>query len=66
VADDPALRALVKEREIHLKRGRARLANPSALDAWRGGSGLVRLDYRWGVAQQLLGDIYRVSQAGDG
>jgi hypothetical protein len=49
VADDQALRALVRQREIRLKGGRARLVNAAALDAWRGRSGLVRLDYRWPV-----------------
>jgi hypothetical protein len=58
VAKDQALRALVKQRELQLKGGRARLVNPAALDAWRGRSGLVRLDYRWTVARQLLDDIY--------
>jgi hypothetical protein len=60
-ADDRALRDLVAGREFTLKGGRARLHNPSALDAWTGGSGLVRLDYRWTVARQLTNDIFAAS-----
>lgn len=51
------VRRLVRERELALKGGRARLANPSALEAWRGASGLVRLDYRWRVARRLIDDV---------
>ncbi|MCT1884721.1 DUF6361 family protein [Dietzia cinnamea] len=58
VADDPPARSLIKNRELGIKRGRARLANPTALDDWRGASGLVRLDYRWGVTQRLLSDLF--------
>ncbi len=53
----PEVKRLVRERELALKGGRARLANPSALEAWRGASGLVRLDYRWRVTRRLLNDI---------
>ena len=58
VADDTAARALIRTREIRLKGGRARLTNPAALDAWSGEAGLVRLDYRWGVASRHLDDIH--------
>lgn len=57
VTADERLRDLIKRRELQLKGGRARLVNPSALDAWKGRSGLVPLDYRWGVARRLVGDI---------
>jgi hypothetical protein len=57
VGEDDMLRELIRRRELQLKGGRARLVNASALDAWKGGSGLVPLDYRWGVARRLLGDI---------
>jgi hypothetical protein len=53
----PATRTLVKDREIALKRGRARLVNADALTSWTGASGLVRLDYRWFVAARLVRDI---------
>lgn len=54
---DERARRLVRDRETFLKGGRARLANRAALDSWRGDSGLVRLDYRWGVATRYLNDI---------
>jgi hypothetical protein len=57
VTKDEGLRDLIRRRELQMKGGRARLVNASALDAWKGGSGLVPLDYRWGVAQRLVGDI---------
>jgi Family of unknown function (DUF6361) len=58
VANDVALRALIKQRETQLKGGRARLVNTGALDQWRGRSGLVRLDYNWAIAGRMLADIY--------
>ena len=58
VADDPKARALIRNREIRLKGGRARLTNPAALDSWSERAGLVRLDYRWGVAARHLRDIH--------
>lgn len=54
---DDRARRLVRDRETFLKGGRARLVNRAAQDAWRGDSGLVRLDYRWGVATRYLDDI---------
>jgi hypothetical protein len=59
VATDQDLRALIRSRETTLKGGRARLSNAAALDAWKGRSGLVRLDFRWGVARQLLDDVHQ-------
>lgn len=58
VAGDDHARKLIRDREIQLKGGRARMVNQAALDVWRGASGLVRLDYRWKVAKRLLQDIY--------
>ncbi len=58
LADDKTARGLITARERKLKGGRARLANAAALDAWTGGSGLVRLDYRWSIAGGHLNDIY--------
>jgi hypothetical protein len=60
---DRSIRSLIREREIALKRGRARLVNDSALEAWRGDSGLVRLDYRWRVARRLINDVVTPSQS---
>ncbi len=53
----PAVRALVRQRELSLKGGRARVSNRDALNSWTGGSGLVRLDYRWAVASRLINDV---------
>ncbi len=53
----PETHTLIRDREIALKGGRARLVNADALTSWTGGSGLVRLDYRWLVAARLIRDI---------
>ncbi|GIL34006.1 DUF6361 family protein [Phycicoccus sp. DTK01] len=58
VADDASARDLVRDREVRIKGGRARLANPAALETWSEAAGLARLDYRWGVASRHLDDIY--------
>ena len=57
VADDRWARQLVRTRESQLKGSRSRLTNPGAREQWSGGSGLVRLDFRWAVASRLLGDL---------
>ena len=56
-------RALVREREIQLKRGRARLVSPRHLELWGGQSGTGRMNYRWGGSplvgtRLLLKDIF--------
>ena len=48
VCDNSLARALVRERESQLKRGRARLASPRHLELWGGRSGTGRMNYRWG------------------
>lgn len=58
VATSHEARQLVGTRERQIKGGRARLTNQAALDRWTGRSGLVRLDYRWQVTQNLLFDLY--------
>lgn len=58
LADDPQVRPLVEHRERAVKGRRARLANPTALDAWNGGSGLGRLTYRWYTARSHVQDLY--------
>ncbi|MEV0802455.1 DUF6361 family protein [Kribbella sp. NPDC050281] len=58
IADLAPARELIAQRELRLKGGRSRLISQAALDAWTGGSGLVPLDYRWGVARGYLNDIY--------
>lgn len=57
---DRSLRELIQQRESFLKRGRARLGNPRALDLWNGRSGVGQLDYRWGrPVAQMLNDLIR-------
>lgn len=52
-----AARALIREREIALKRDQARVKNRRALEQWGGNAGAYRLNYRWGKAQQIVLDI---------
>lgn len=47
----------IRERELFLKKGQARLSNARALELWQGESGTAQLDYRWGSAQRILLDI---------
>lgn len=49
---------LVQERERFLKKGLARVDNRRALDLWKGDSMAGQLDFRWGVAQRILNDIF--------
>ena len=48
----------MRDREIQLKRARARLTNPRRLELWGGESGTGRLTYRWGPAKRILKDIF--------
>jgi len=50
-------RSLIRERERRLKKSLARIDNPRAQELWTGDSGTARLDFRWRISQQLLGDI---------
>ena len=63
VRDNTRARALVRDREIQLKSGRARLASPRHLELWGGRSGTGRLNYRWGESpmagtRMILRDIF--------
>lgn len=57
-AADERLRGVLATRERRLKGSRSRFVNQAALDNWSGGSGLIRLDYRWGVTRRILADIF--------
>ncbi len=57
VADRPPARQLVREREIGVKRGQARLANSRALAMWGGASATAQLDFRWLVTRTHVRDI---------
>lgn len=57
IATSNAARALIREREIALKRDQARVNNRRALEQWGGNAGAYRLNYRWGKAQRIALDI---------
>ena len=60
ILSDPGFLNLIREREKSLKRARARLGNPRALDLWNGRSGAGQLDYRWGrPVRKMLDDLLR-------
>jgi hypothetical protein len=48
---------MIRQREGHLKRDRARLWNRRHLELWGGESGTRQLDFRWNVSQGLLLEI---------
>jgi hypothetical protein len=51
-------RDLIICRERQLKRARARIGNPRALELWTGAAGTAQLDYRWSrPVRTLLNDI---------
>lgn len=56
-ADDGDLAALLTAREVQLKTGRARLANRSALEAWKQDAFGGQLDFRWRITRSYLADI---------
>ncbi|MCY4370294.1 MAG: DUF6361 family protein [bacterium] len=58
VAEDSSARTLVRDREVQLKRARARLTNPRRLELWGGDSGTGRMGYRWGPAKRILEDLF--------
>ncbi len=54
-----AAQSLIYDREVALKRSRARLQNQRALELWSGAAGAGQLDYRWGVVNTIVNDILR-------
>lgn len=64
VGEAPALRALVRRREIHLKGARSRFRNPRALERWGGASGTALMTYRWRTVATFLGDLYSALDGG--
>jgi hypothetical protein len=57
VPGDDVARRLIRDRELRLKGGLARLHNQRALERWSGASGLGRLTFRWRNAQTIVRDI---------
>lgn len=54
---------VIRNQESRIKRGRARLTNPAALESWNGGSGLLRLNYRWHIVHSHLQDLYAARES---
>jgi hypothetical protein len=50
-------RALVKAREMAVKKGRSRFSSPSSLEQWSGHSGLREYVYRWPTVKDLINDL---------
>jgi len=60
-------RLLIKNREMQLKRGKARLNNLQALRLWVGESGAGQLNYRWSSTRTIVLDILKgLNQNGNG
>jgi len=53
----PTQRKLIRDRELALKRGRARLVHREYLQMYSGAAGAEPIDYRWGVTQDVANDI---------
>lgn len=63
--DKASVRSLIRERERRLKKSLARIGRPRAQELWNGDSGSAQLEFRWGIAQYLLGDIFDGLEAPD-
>lgn len=59
LSTDEMARSLIYDREVALKRNRARLQNQRALELWSGAAGAGQLDYRWGVVDKIINDILK-------
>ena len=51
-------RSLIRDRERRLKKNLARIDNQRAQELWTGASGTAQLEFRWGISQRLLEDIF--------
>jgi hypothetical protein len=63
-AEDPAVHARIRDREIRLKSKRARLAHRSALENWNQEPFGGQLNYRWPITRSYLTDIAAGLRAG--
>ena len=63
VVNSDELRTAIRDRERQLKKSLARLANPHALEMWRGDAGVARFDFRWRVGRSAVNDIATGLQA---
>lgn len=57
LVESVAARALITQRERVLKRARARLGNPRALERWTGSAGAGQINYRWHRVRTIVADI---------
>lgn len=57
LADEPAARRLIENRERAMKGGLARLHSARSREIWNGDSGSAPLDFRWPVVQRLINDL---------
>jgi hypothetical protein len=55
----PETRLLIQNRELQLKRGKARLVNRRALEMWNYASGTRPINFRWSVVSTIVRDIRR-------
>ena len=49
--------ALVRDREMSIKKLQSRFRNPRLLELWGGAAGTRALDFRWRIARGILSDI---------
>lgn len=61
----PAARDLIRQRERRLKKSLSRIDNPRASELWNGASGTQQIDFRWGVTQRILNDIFNGLELAD-
>lgn len=66
IAHNQEVLELIHDREVRLKRSRARLGNPRALELWPGASGAGQLEFRWTTTSRLVKDILSGLQNGEG
>jgi hypothetical protein len=66
LADHQEIGALVRDREIWLKRGRSRFESQRHLEMWSGAAGIAPLDFRWSIARRMTNDILLGLRAGEG
>lgn len=57
LAESENARELIRRREHHLKRRRARLRHREYLEGWHGAAGAARLDYRWSEVRTHVRDV---------
>lgn len=59
----PDVRILITDREQVLKRNRARLSDPRALERWSGNAGAQQMNYRWHRVRTIVADILQGLEA---